>query len=114
MRAEAARLAQAAPVFGPVMSWGGTLCEAWPFPATRERVEIAAAGSADILVVGTTNDPATPYVWAVALAEQLENGHLITYHGEGHTAYNKSNDCVNDAVDDYFIDGTVPESDPDC
>ena len=25
---------------------------------------IAAAGSADILVVGTTNDPATPYMWA--------------------------------------------------
>jgi hypothetical protein len=113
LRAQAAELAELAPVFGPRMSYGVS-CEAWPFPATRVREPIAAAGSADILVLGTTNDPATPYVWAQALAEQLENGHLITYHGEGHTAYNKSNACVNDAVDDYFIDGTVPETDPDC
>ncbi|MEO8263340.1 MAG: alpha/beta hydrolase [Pseudolysinimonas sp.] len=114
MRAEAAELAEAAPVFGPWMAYGGTTCASWPFPPTRERDPITAAGSADILVVGTTNDPATPYVWAQALADELENGHLITYTGEGHTAYNKSNSCVNDAVDDYFIDGTVPASDPDC
>jgi pimeloyl-ACP methyl ester carboxylesterase len=114
MRAEAALLAQAAPVFGPVMSYGGTLCEAWPFPATRERVAIDASGSADILVIGTTNDPATPYVWAVALADQLQNGHLVTYEGEGHTAYTTGNSCVLGVVDAYFIDGTVPESDPRC
>lgn len=113
LRSQAAELAKIAPVFGPRMSYG-VGCAEWPFPATRVREPIAAAGSADILVLGTTNDPATPYVWAVALADELENGHLITYHGEGHTAYNKSNDCVNDAVDDFFIDGTVPASDPDC
>jgi pimeloyl-ACP methyl ester carboxylesterase len=114
MRAEAALLAEAAPVFGPVMSYGGTLCEAWPFPATRERVKIDASGSADILVIGTTNDPATPYVWAVALADQLENGHLVTYEGEGHTAYTTGNPCVLGVVDAFFIDGTVPDSDPHC
>jgi pimeloyl-ACP methyl ester carboxylesterase len=114
MRAEAALLKEAAPVFGPVMSYGGTLCEAWPFPPTRERVAIAAEGSADILVIGTTNDPATPYVWAVALADQLENGHLVTYEGEGHTAYTTGDPCVVGVVDGFFIDGTVPESDPNC
>jgi pimeloyl-ACP methyl ester carboxylesterase len=114
MRAEAAELAAVAPVFGPRMAYGGLTCSQWPYPPTRVREPIAAAGSADILVVGTTNDPATPYVWAQALSKELENGHLITYHGEGHTAYNKSNRCVDDAVDDYFIDGTVPAQDPDC
>lgn len=114
MTAEAALLKEAAPVFGPVMSYGGTLCEAWPFPATRDRVAIAAEGSADILVVGTTNDPATPYVWAVALADQLANGHLVTYEGEGHTAYTTGDPCVQRTVDAYFIDGTVPASDPLC
>jgi pimeloyl-ACP methyl ester carboxylesterase len=113
LRAQAAELDKIAPVFGPRMAYG-VGCAKWPFPATRVREPIAAAGSADILVVGTTNDPATPYVWAQALADELENGHLITYHGEGHTAYNKSNSCVDDAVDDYFIDGKVPETDPDC
>lgn len=114
MRAEAALLAEAAPVFGPVMSYGGSLCKAWPFPATRQRVAIAAEGSSDILVVGTTNDPATPYVWAVAMAEQLANGHLVTFQGEGHTAYTSGDACVVGVVDAYFIDGTVPASDPMC
>ena len=92
----------------------GATCAKWPFPPSRDRQPITATGSADILVIGTTNDPATPYVWAKALAAELENGHLVTYTGEGHTAYNKSNSCVDDTVDDYFIDGTVPDSDPDC
>jgi pimeloyl-ACP methyl ester carboxylesterase len=111
---EAARLAELAPTFGPAMSYGGTSCARWPFPATRVRAPIAAAGSAPIVVVGTTNDPATPYVWAQALAAQLENGHLVTYRGEGHTAYNKSNACVDDAVDSFFLEGTVPAVDPQC
>ncbi|WP_166879768.1 alpha/beta hydrolase [Salinibacterium sp. ZJ450] len=113
IREQAAEMAVLAPVFGPRMSYG-TGCAGWPFPAERERGPIAAAGSSDILVVGTTNDPATPYVWAENMAGQLENGHLVTYNGEGHTAYNKSNSCVQDAVEDYFIDGTVPEADPNC
>jgi pimeloyl-ACP methyl ester carboxylesterase len=96
------------------MSWGGTGCPHWPVPAVRDRVPIVAPGSADILVIGTTNDPATPYEWAVTVADTLENGHLVTYNGEGHTAYNKSNDCVNRVVDDFLIDGTVPGADPEC
>ncbi len=114
MRQQAEELAALAPVFGPRMAYGGVGCANWPFPSTRERVAISAEGSTDILVVGTTNDPATPYVWAQALAAELQNGHLITYTGEGHTAYNKSNDCVLEAVDDYFLDGTVPAEDPQC
>jgi pimeloyl-ACP methyl ester carboxylesterase len=114
MKAEAAELASVAPVFGPGMSYGGTSCAEWPFQSTRVPGPIAAAGSGPILVLGTTNDPATPYVWAQNLAAELENGHLLTRNGEGHTAYNKGVACIDDAVDDYFIKGTVPTSDPDC
>jgi pimeloyl-ACP methyl ester carboxylesterase len=114
MRTQAAQLAKDAPLFGPRMAYGGTSCAKWPFAATRVRGPISADGSGDILVVGTTNDPATPYVWAQNLSKELQHGHLITYHGEGHTAYNKSNSCVNNAVDDYFVKGTVPSEDPSC
>ena len=85
----------------------------WKVGAT-ERVAIAAEGSAPIVVIGTTNDPATPYVWAENLADQLQNGLLVTYEGEGHTAYNKSNDCINDAVDDFFISDTPPADQTVC
>ena len=113
MRAQAAQLAREAPVFGPWMAFGGTQCPQWPFPSTNERGPITAPGSPDILVVGTTNDPATPYLWAQALASQLERGHLVTYRGEGHTAYGTS-ECVTDVVDDFFLDGVVPAADPMC
>lgn len=85
----------------------------WPYPPTRVRGPIAAEGSAPILVVGTTNDPATPYRWAKALAAELENGHLLTFVGEGHSAYN-NNACVNTIVDDFLIDGAVPAGSPRC
>jgi pimeloyl-ACP methyl ester carboxylesterase len=114
MREQAAELAGAAPVFGPQMSYGEPGCANWPVEAKRERVAIAAPGAADILVIGTTNDPATPYEWAVTVAKNLESGHLITYNGEGHTAYNKSNACVNSAVEDFLLKGVVPTTDPDC
>jgi len=114
LRAQEAELERTAPVFGPSVADGATQCAGWPYPPRLERGPIAATGSAPILVVGTTGDPATPYEWAQSLAGQLENGHLVTYDGEGHTAYNKSNDCVNDAVDGFLLEGVVPEADPRC
>lgn len=113
LREEEAKFVAVAPTLGQQMAYD-TSCETWPFKATRVRGPINARGSAPILVVGTTNDPATPYVWAQELAKQLENGHLISYRGEGHTAYNKSNSCVNNAVDIFFLRGSVPKSDPKC
>ncbi|WP_447587523.1 alpha/beta hydrolase [Cellulomonas persica] len=64
--------------------------------------------------MGTTNDPATPYAQAEALATILDSGVLLTYEGEGHTAYGRSNDCITDAVDAYLIDGTVPTDGTRC
>ncbi|MCJ1696338.1 alpha/beta hydrolase [Rathayibacter caricis] len=114
MRADAAALEEAAPTIGRYMAYGDILCSEWPARFEGAREPIAAEGSAPILVVGTTNDPATPYVWAQALAGQLAEGHLLTYTGEGHTAYNKSNPCVNDTVDAYLLEGVVPSEDPQC
>ncbi len=113
-RAEAeALLAAEAPTIAPF--WGGSdPCEVWPYPATGVREPIAADGAAPIVVVGTTNDPATPYEWSVSLAEQLSSGVLVTRVGEGHTGYNKGNDCVDTAVETYLLEGTAPEDDLRC
>ncbi|HWU45530.1 MAG TPA: alpha/beta hydrolase [Humibacter sp.] len=114
MRHQAAELTAAAPVIGPYMAYGDIGCATWPYTSTATRAPIHASGAAPIVVVGTTNDPATPYVWAKNLASELDSGHLVTYHGQGHTAYNKSNACVNNAVDAYLVSGTVPTTDPMC
>ncbi|MDZ8171899.1 alpha/beta hydrolase [Microbacterium xanthum] len=106
-------IADQAPTIAPYWS-GPDPCDAWPAAPTGVREAIPADGAAPILVVGTTNDPATPYEWSVALAEQLSSGVLVTRVGEGHTGYNKGVACVDDAVEDYLLDGIVPDGDLTC
>lgn len=103
-----ARIAAEAPTVAPYWS-GVDLCASWPYPATGVRGPITADGAAPIVVVGTTNDPATPYAWSVSLAEQLSSGVLVTREGEGHTGYGQGNACVDAAVEAYLIDGVVPQ-----
>jgi pimeloyl-ACP methyl ester carboxylesterase len=89
-------------------------CSNWPYPVADMPTSYEADGAPPILVVGTTNDPATPYAQAVSLAGQLSSGVLVTYHGEGHTIYAQGVACVDDTVDAYFLNGTVPAADPMC
>lgn len=108
-----ALVAEKAPTIAPY--WQGVdVCEVWPYAPTGVREKIAADGAAPIVVVGTTNDPATPYAWSVSLADQLSSGVLITREGEGHTGYNKGNACVDQAVEAYLVDGTVPQDGLTC
>ena len=80
----------------------------------REPAPIAAKGTGPILVIGTTGDPATPYAWSESLAQQLDQGVLLTYEGRGHTAYGRSGGCIEKAVEDYLVEGTVPENGLTC
>lgn len=109
-----AEVAAKAPTFAPYWSSDASLCDAWPYPPTGSRNEIHAEGAAPILVIGTTNDPATPYEWSAALAKQLSSGILLTRVGEGHTGFNKGNACIDDAVVAYFEDDRVPDGDLRC
>ena len=106
---------RASPTFGDVFAWGLTACHGIPFTSTDEPdLEIDASGAAPIMVLGTTRDPATPYEEAVAMAEQLESAVLVSRDGDGHTAYNKGNACIDDAVHAYLIDGRVPADGLTC
>jgi pimeloyl-ACP methyl ester carboxylesterase len=111
-----ALLREASPTtYRPSPPIGDVTCINWPFQYTGPPLTtLTGAGAPDILVVSTTGDPATPYEWGVALSEQLESAHLVTYNGEGHTAYTGGDDCVTAVVDDYFLKGIVPERDPNC
>jgi len=114
MRADAAEIVAAAPTVGRFFSYTGSLCARWPVPAVGGLDDYTAAGAAPILVLGTTNDPATPFVWAQALADLLESAVLITHVGEGHGVYGLGSACARAAVDDYFLDGTVPAEGTTC
>ena len=66
------------------------------------------------MVVGTTRDPATPLVWAEALADQLDSGVLVKRDGDGHTGYHAGNACVDKTVESYLVQGAVPKAEVDC
>ncbi len=108
-------LAQESPVFGAFVGWSAVVCLDWPVAAPQGPVgALGAAGAKPILVIGTTRDPATPYEWARALAGQLESGQLLTYDGDGHTAYRQGDNCVDHAVDDYLLSGALPDEGARC
>lgn len=114
MQQLAAQIQEAAPTLGESFGYSGIECTDWPYPAAEQEFDPAAKGAPPIVVVGTTNDPATPYRWAESLAKTLSSGTLVTYEGEGHTAYGRSNTCVSTAVEDYLVEGTVPENGLTC
>jgi pimeloyl-ACP methyl ester carboxylesterase len=95
-------------------SYNAAMCDLWPVGPEREPAPIHAKGSTPIVVVGTTKDPATPYAWAQGLAKQLDDSRLLTFEGVGHTAYGRSGGCIEQAVDAYYLDGTVPEDGLRC
>ncbi|MGA5217912.1 alpha/beta hydrolase [Streptomyces cinereoruber] len=105
---------KASPVFGRGLAWAALNCTYWPSPATGRPHRITAEGAAPILVVGTTRDPATPYKWAESLAAQLSSGTLLTYEGDGHTAYGRGSDCVDTAINTYLLEGTPPQDGKRC
>ncbi|MCA1713110.1 MAG: alpha/beta hydrolase [Actinobacteria bacterium] len=103
------KLATDAPRFGPGVAWGSQACARWPVPPTGTPHAVSGKGSPPIVVIGTTRDPATPYVWAQALAKQLDKGVLITFNGDGHTAFRRGAPaCVVDPVNIYLLTGKAP------
>ena len=110
---EAADAARTTPAFGPAVAWSGLVCGLWPIPPTGRAERLRAPGTPPILVIGTTNDPATPYEWAEALAAQLLAAGLLRFEGEGHPAYGE-NPCTTRIADAYLLDLTIPAGELRC
>jgi pimeloyl-ACP methyl ester carboxylesterase len=88
-------------------------CAFWPVPPTSTPHQISVHGLAPVLVVSTTNDPATPYQAGVDLAKQL-GGTLLTFQGTQHTVVFQGNACVDDIAAKYLIDVKVPPPGAKC
>jgi len=100
------------PLFGAPLAVGLLGCALWPgkhdpYPVGQ------AVGAPPIVVVGTTGDPATPYESTAKLARMLGVGTVLTWEGEGHTAYPETT-CIRRAVNGYLIDLKVPAPNLTC
>ncbi|MFJ2771202.1 alpha/beta hydrolase [Streptomyces sp. NPDC087300] len=114
VRASLPDFEKASPVFGEGLAWASLNCASWPVAATGGPHRIEAKGAAPIVVVGTTRDPATPYRWARSLAAQLDSGRLLTYEGDGHTAYGRGSECIDSTINAYLLKGTAPTDGKRC
>jgi pimeloyl-ACP methyl ester carboxylesterase len=100
------------PLFGGPLAMTLISCTVWPgghdpFPVGP------AVGAPPIVVVGTTGDPATPYANTAKLAGLLGTKSIVTWEGEGHTAYPQTS-CVRQNVNRYLIDLVPPAAGLTC
>lgn len=111
VRSQADTVAEGSVYFADFLR-AGTGCVGTPDPIDSVAVG-PAEGAAPILVIGTTGDPATPYQWAVEMAEALSSGVLYTVEAEGHTAF-LSVPCVDEVVINYLVDLDLVEEGSSC
>ena len=100
------------PLFGAASATGLYTCSVWKADRTP-LPERDAQGSAPIVVVGNTGDPVTPLGGARDMAKDLDAGVLVTWQGQGHTAYPKT-PCITSAVNSYLIDLKAPTDGLTC
>jgi pimeloyl-ACP methyl ester carboxylesterase len=97
------------PIFGPNAAASLYSCYGWP-ASGHPLPPASAPGAPPILVIGTVHDPATPYRQAAVLAKALGSGVVLTWDGEGHTAYPKTS-CIRTKVDQYLLTAVPPAGD---
>ena len=113
IRTNATKFAKAAPVFGPYVAYSGITCNLLNQAigntqfTTDQNTALIQKTATPILIIGTTQDPATPYAWAKALNNYIVGSRLITMKGEGHTGYGRGSACTDDAVDAYLVTGEI-------
>ena len=110
--ADAKKIAERAPIFGPYLAYAGLTCKY--LPATTPVAITSISVEAPILIIGTTRDPATPYAWAVGLQKIIANSQLLTLVGDGHTGHNRGSACIDNAVDNYYLKGVLPAQNLRC
>ena len=94
---------------GASEAWLGILaCMRWPVPVTYLPHSIMVRGAPPILLVGSTHDPETNYVWAHELRNQMPSAVLLTRDGDGHTSSWLQNSRTSDAIAHYLITGQTP------
>ena len=92
-----------APIFGPYLFNSETSCKQL-FPNLDINIrKIDSAFASTIMIIGTKRDPATPYVWSVALAKRFPNTILVTFNSDGHTGQGRGNTCIDGAVNGYLL-----------
>jgi pimeloyl-ACP methyl ester carboxylesterase len=113
LRAIEEQAAQVAPRLGRSVINNSLACALWPVPVQTAPLP-HAVGAPPAVVVGNTDDPATPLAWATGLSHELQSAVLLTVRSAQHTAYASGNSCVDTAINRYLIDLRPPAAGTRC
>jgi pimeloyl-ACP methyl ester carboxylesterase len=92
----------------PCATWPASDPDRYAGPWNRERAN-------PILLIGNSQDPATPYEDAQSTTRELGNARLLTLNTFGHVAVTRGrSSCVISAVDRYLIDQELPPEGAVC
>lgn len=114
IRATTRTWAERYPMFGLGAAASLFVCQQWQPDRTVPPLPSAPDSANTILVIGNLHDPATPYQGAVDLTKTLGNARLLSWDGQGHTSYLEGSSCVDNYVNSYLVDGTLPPPDTTC
>ena len=92
------------------LNFAGLPCKYWKAKPQLPKTQLTKIVTSPIIIIGVTEDPATPYEWSQNLAKVFPNSKLLTLRGEGHTGHNQGNKCVDSAVDSYYLTGKIRTS----
>ncbi|MBV8993930.1 MAG: alpha/beta fold hydrolase [Pseudonocardiales bacterium] len=88
-------------------------CAFWPVLPTGGPHVPQTPGLPTVMVISTTQDPATPYQAGVNLAKDIK-ARLLTYEGTQHTAFLQGDSCVDRAGISYLADLNLPAEGTRC
>jgi pimeloyl-ACP methyl ester carboxylesterase len=102
------------PFYGPPLR-SVTPCAFWPTPPAEPPTKVG--NDVPVLMVGSTEDTATPYSGQLAMHRALAGSRMVTLkEAGGHAVYLAyyGAPCVNTTVDRYLLDGVMPAKDVTC
>lgn len=109
------KIAAENPVLGQDFGFSNAGLEEWQFQSRQKKHKLDVKGAPQILIVGTTHDPATPYVMAQGLQKQIDGSVLVTKEGWDHGAYSRDGSkCIQMVVNSYLLKGVVPPEGTVC
>jgi pimeloyl-ACP methyl ester carboxylesterase len=96
------------PYFSSIF-YGDLPCIYWPTDGEVERPAPLTAPGIPTMVLGATADVATPVQNGIDVFSRLEDGYLVTMQGGPHVIFGRGEDCPDDLVTAFLVEGTMPD-----
>ncbi len=85
------------------------ICDHWPGESEAFELDLSNS-NLPVLMVGATGDPAAHWSYIESFAETSlpPQSAVVAVHGVAHSIWRSGNECVDDAVNAFILDSTLP------